>query len=279
MPIFLTFNLYGPNKASEKERKYCPTPCWSGESRTSYLGFLPSTICNCKLLRGVDILRDPFIREWSPVGRQKSAQSKGISTWSILNYFLPTPGCNLICLSGTPPCLLTTQNNQLSWWLSHPVQNILVKLNHVLQTRGEKNNKPLKPPNKSAKLRPPKTTGWTNSVWFKICFIPRSTKKRELGPRYQGPIPKLCKEIILPSLKLTVRTWEYTPGKGDSYWKPLFFREFSKLDPWGMFDHYLKKTQAKVIQLGWALKSPSRGFLPVIACWWFRNIAIKLGQM
>lgn len=106
MPIFLTLNLYGPNKASEKKRKYCPTPCWSGESRTSYLGFLPSTICNCKLLRGVDILRDPFIREWSPVGRQKSAQSKGISTWSILNYFLPTPGCNLICLSGTPPLLI-----------------------------------------------------------------------------------------------------------------------------------------------------------------------------
>lgn len=174
MPIFLTLNLYGPNKASEKERKYCPTPCWSGESRTSYLGFLPSTICNCKLLRGVDILRGPFIWEWSPVGRQKSAQSKGISTWSILNYFLPTPGCNLICLSGTPPCLLTTQNNQLSWWLSHPVQNILVKLNHVLQTRGEKKTNLWNHQTNQQNLGPPRLQVEL-SVWFKICFIPRST--------------------------------------------------------------------------------------------------------
>ena len=28
----------------------------------------------------------------------------------------------------------------------------------------------------------------------------------------------------VPSLKQTVRTWKYTPGKGDSYWKPSFLR-------------------------------------------------------
>ena len=32
---------------------------------------------------------------------------------------------------------------------------------------------------------------------------------------------------LLPSLKLTLRTWKLTPGKVDSYWKPPFFGAFA----------------------------------------------------
>ena len=33
---------------------------------------------------------------------------------------------------------------------------------------------------------------------------------------------KIPLSFLLPSGNLTVRTWKYTPGKGDSYWKPSF---------------------------------------------------------
>ena len=69
---------------------------------------------------------------------------------------------------------------------------------------------------------------WCHAVPAVAFFVPLDSSSIQVPwdhwghGSHLGASWKIWKNV--PSLKLTVRTWKYTPGKGDSYWKPSFLR-------------------------------------------------------